>query len=138
MRMASGCLGAHPVRPGRKGTAMERDPDRRAYAFAVGGGTLLWLAAMAASGKREAWDSGLYWIGAYPLAILLAAWLGYEFPRRAWRWGLAIMLAQAATLAVTSLDFSMLPFGLIVFSFLALPLIGAAMLAAWLTRRSEE
>src|SRR3546814_8441071 len=48
------------------------------------------------------------------------------------------MLAQAATLAVTSLDFSMLPFGLIVFSFLALPLIGAAMLAAWLTRRSEE
>src|SRR3546814_14315860 len=93
---------------------------------------------MAASGKREAWDSGLYWIGAYPLAILLAAWLGYEFPRRAWRWGLAIMLAQAATLAVTSLDFSMLPFGLIVFSLLALPLIGAAMLAAWLTRRSEE
>src|SRR3546814_7146991 len=78
--------------------------DLRAYAFAVGGGTLLWLAAMAASGKREAWDSGLYWIGAYPLAILLAAWLGYEFPRRAWRWGLAIMLAQAATLAVTSLD----------------------------------
>src|SRR3546814_1029753 len=102
MRMASGCLGAHPVRPGREGTAMERDPDRRAYAFAVGGGTLLWLAAMAASGKREAWDSGLYWIGAYPLAILLAAWLGYEFPRRAWRWGLAIMLAQAATLAVRS------------------------------------
>src|SRR3546814_7950403 len=68
-----------------RSTAMERDPDRRAYAFAVGGGTLLWLAAMAASGKREAWDSGLYWIGAYPLAILLAAWLGYEFPRRAWR-----------------------------------------------------
>jgi hypothetical protein len=117
---------------------MERDPDRRAYAFAVGGGALLWLAAMAASGKREAWDSGLYWVGAYPLSILLAAWLGYEFPRMAWRWGLAIMLAQAVTLAVTALDFSMLPFGLIVFSNLALPLIGAAVFVARLTRRSES
>ena len=113
---------------------MERRSDRRAYAFAIGGGGVLWLATMAASGKREAWDSGLYWIGAYPLAILLAAWLGYEFPRHAWRWGLAIMLAQAVTLAATSLDFSMLPLGLIVFSILALPLVGAAMLAAWLTR----
>ena len=99
---------------------------------------MLWLAAMAAGGRREAWDSGLYWIGAYPLSILLAAWLGYEFPRMAWRWGLAIMLAQAVTLAVTALDFSMLPFGLIVFSILALPLVGAAVLTARLTRRRES
>ena len=118
---------------------MERDPDRRAYAFAIGGGALLWLAAMAASGRREAWDSGLYWVGAYPLSVLLAAWLGYEFPRKAWRWGLAIMLAQAVTLAVTALDFSMLPLGVIVFSILALPLVGAAMLGArWSGRREER
>src|SRR3546814_13825144 len=70
--MTTGLPGAHPVRPGRKGTAMERDPDRRAYAFAVGGGALLWSAAMAASGQRAAWDSGRYWIGAYPRAILRA------------------------------------------------------------------
>src|SRR3546814_18987087 len=109
---------------------MERDPDRRAYAFAVGGGTLLWLAAMAASGKREAWDSGLYWIGAYPLAILPAAWLGYEFPRRAWRWGLAIMTARAATLAVTPPALSLQPFDLIVFSVYALSLLGGAPVAS--------
>ena len=117
---------------------MQRDPDRRAYAFAIGGGALLWLAAMAASGRREAWDSGLYWVGAYPLSVLLAAWLGYEFPRKAWRWGLAIMLAQAVTLAVTALDFSMLPFGLIVFSILSLPLMAAATIGAWWSRRSER
>jgi len=116
---------------------MERDPDRRAYAFAVGGGALLWLAKMGASGKREAWDSGLYWLGAYPVSVLLAAWLGYEFPRMAWRWGLAIMLTQAVTLAVTALDFSMLPLGLIVFSILALPLVAAAVLGAWWRRRGE-
>src|SRR3546814_5881293 len=70
MRMASGCMGAHPVRPGRKGTAMERDPDRRAYAFAVGGGTLLWLGAVAASGERGAWDSGLSWRSEEPQSEL--------------------------------------------------------------------
>src|SRR3546814_6731131 len=60
MRMASGCLGAHPVCPGRKGTAMERDPDRRAVAFAVGGGPLLGRAEMAARGKRRGGGIRLY------------------------------------------------------------------------------
>ena len=67
------------------------DPDNRAYAFSIVGGVLLWLGAMAASGKREAWDSGLYCVVAYPLAILFAGWLGYEFPDRPWRWALAIL-----------------------------------------------
>ena len=113
---------------------MKQDPDRRAYAFSIGGGVLLWVATMAVGGRREAWDSGLYWIVAYPLAIVLAAWLGYEFPHRAWRWGLAIMLAQAVTLAVTSLEFGMLPLGLIVFAILSLPLMAAAALVARWTR----
>jgi len=122
----------------RMGAAMERHPEGRAYAFAAGGGVLLWLAAMAAGGRREAWDSGLYWVGAYPLSILLAAWLGYEFPRMAWRWGLLIMLAQALTLAVTALDFSLLPLGLIVFSVLSLPLMAAATIGAWWSRRGDS
>ncbi|GAA3930913.1 hypothetical protein [Luteimonas lutimaris] len=116
---------------------MKQDPDRRGYAFAIGGGVLLWLAAMAVGGRREAWDAGVYWVAAYPLAIVLAGWLGYEFPRRAWRWGLAIMLAQAMTLAVTALDFSLLPLGLIVFAVLSLPLMAAAVLVARWTRRSQ-
>ncbi len=117
---------------------MNRDPDRRAYAFAIGGGVLLWLATMAVGGTREAWDSGLYWVATYPLSILLAAWLGYEFPRMAWRWGLVIMLAQAVTLAATAADFSMLPLGLIVFSILALPLVAAGVLGAWWRRRESR
>src|SRR3546814_20799180 len=70
MRMASGCLGAHPVRPGRKGTPMERDPDRPAYSFAAAGCTLLWLAALDARGQPAAWDSGPFVFCAAPLALL--------------------------------------------------------------------
>ncbi len=117
---------------------MRPGPDARAYAVAIGGGVLLWLASMAVGGKREAWDSGVYWVAAYPLAIALAGWLGYEFPDRAWRWGVAIMLAQAVTLAVTALDFSMLPLGLVVFAILPLPLVAAATLVARRTRRRDS
>src|SRR5688572_7660593 len=45
---------------------------RTAYAIAIIGGALLWLAATLISGKREAWDSSLYWTVAYPLSIVLA------------------------------------------------------------------
>lgn len=117
---------------------MKPGPDRRAYALAIGGGVLLWVATMAVGGRREAWDSRLYWIAAYPLAIALAAWLGYRFPRRAWRWGLAIMLGQAVMLAVTSLEFGMLPLGFIVFAILALPLVAVAVLVAWSVARLER
>ena len=108
------------------------------YAFAIGGGALLWLATSALSGRNEAWDSSLYWSGAYPLSILLAGALGYAFAQRPWRWGLAVMLAQAATLALTSGDFSLLPLGLILFGILALPAVGVAQLAARIRLRGES
>lgn len=111
--------------------------DGLAWAIAIIGGIVLWLATMAIGGKREAWDSGLYWSVAYPLAIVLAAWLGYRFSERPWRWALAIMLAQALTLAATAASFGLLPLGMIVFSILALPLIAAAVLAARLRRRRK-
>ena len=41
-----------------------------AYAAAIAGGAILWLAVTIISGKKEAWDSSLYWAAAYPLAIV--------------------------------------------------------------------
>jgi hypothetical protein len=106
-----------------------------AYLAAAVGGALLWLAAALAGGKTEAWDSSLYWVVAYPAAIVLAAVLGYWAPHRAWRWGLTIMLVQAVVLTLSAADFTLLPLGLILFAILALPPIGAAGLAARISRR---
>jgi hypothetical protein len=60
----------------------------------------------------------------------LAAFLGYRVPESQWRWGLAVMLAQAVVLILGSSDFGFLPRGLILFSVLALPAIGLAKLMA--------
>jgi hypothetical protein len=65
----------------------------RAYVLAIAGGAILWLLAAAAGGRIEAWDSPLYWSVAYPLGVVLAGILGYAFPKRAWRWALAVTAA---------------------------------------------
>ncbi|ODU51270.1 MAG: hypothetical protein ABS92_00430 [Thiobacillus sp. SCN 63-374] len=97
-----------------------------AWIAAFAGGAVLWLVAAGVSGKREAWDSSIYWTVAYPLGIGLAGGLGYWIPEKPWRWGLAVMLAQALVLFVSGSDFGLLPLGLIVFSMLALPTVGVA------------
>lgn len=111
---------------------------KTAYTIAIVGGAVLWLATVAISGRREAWDSSHYWTVAYPLSIVLAGVLGYRFPEKPWRWGLAVMFPQAVVLAFAARDFSLLPLGLILFAFLALPGIGFAYLAAWLRRQRAD
>lgn len=106
-----------------------------AYTIAALGGSLLWLLGMWLGGRQEAWDSPLYWTVCYPLALVFAAAIGWHVPERAWRWGLAIMLAQAVVLAATAGDFNLLPLGLMLFAVLALPLMGTASIAASLCRR---
>lgn len=109
-----------------------------AYAAAIAGGALLWFATTGISGKTEAWDSSLYWTVAYPLAIGLAGGLAYWAPEKPWRWGLAVMLAQAVALVIVGADFSLLPLGLILFSVLALPAVGLAQLLARIRLRNEK
>lgn len=115
-----------------------KDKAAWAYTAAIVGGALLWLVTAAITGRREAWDSGLYWTAAYPLSIALAGALGYWIPQRPWRWALATLLAQAAVLAVAGSDLTLLPLGLIMFSVLALPAIGVARVAASIRLRRDQ
>jgi peptidoglycan/LPS O-acetylase OafA/YrhL len=109
-----------------------------AYAIAIVGGALLWLAATLVSGKREAWDSSLYWTVAYPLSIVLAGWLGYRYPKNPWRWGLSIFLAQAVALAFAGGDYGMLPLGMILFAVISLPAVALACVGARFGSRKDE
>ena len=105
--------------------------DTQPYLIAILGGASLWLLTSLISGRAEAWDAPMYWTVTYPLAILLAGVLGYRAPRRAWRWGLLVMLVQAPVLMLTSgSSMSLLPLGLALFAVLSLPAIAAATFGA--------
>jgi peptidoglycan/LPS O-acetylase OafA/YrhL len=113
--------------------------DRIAYAVALAGGALLWIATARLAGRTEAWDAPMYWTITYPLAIGLAGAVGFLAPRRAWRWGIAVFLAQAVALAVAASSFGLMPLGMILFAALSLPAIAVAAGAARLSpRRADE
>lgn len=91
-------------------------------ALSVAAGLLLWLMAAEFGGRREAWDSPLYWLGAYPLALLICALLGYGFPGRPKLWAFALFAAQFAGMVLRSEEISgLLPLGLVAFAVIALP-----------------
>jgi hypothetical protein len=107
----------------------------RSYVVSMSGGAILWLLTALFSGRREAWDSSLYWTVTYPLCLALSGWLAYRDPVRPWRWALATMLVQPLVMVVTSGgSFGLLPLGLVLFAILALPAILVAQIGARLRR----
>ena len=99
----------------------------QAYFAAIVAGAALWQGTAMLGGRREAWDSSLYWMVAYPLAMVVAGVLAYAHPVRPWRWALSAMLVQAVVMVVGSgSDFGLLPLGLIMFAVLAIPPMGVA------------
>lgn len=114
----------------------DRSLDRKAYLVCLGGGAVLWLLTTLLTGRSEAWDSPYYWSLVYPMSILLAGIVAYHAPRRAWRWGLAVMLVQALVMVVTSGgSFGLLPLGLLLFGVLSLPAMALAVLVAMVRTR---
>ena len=107
----------------------QRSTPPVAIAFTVG--NLLWFVASAISGKREPWDSSLYWVVAYPLAILVSGAIGYHYPARSWRWAVVLFEAQFVAMCIRNGEIGNLwPIGMLLFVVVALPAMFAARLAA--------
>jgi peptidoglycan/LPS O-acetylase OafA/YrhL len=117
---------------------MKESSSRLAYGIAIVAGTTLWLTTSAIGGKREPWDSSIYWTVTYPAAIALAGLLGYVFPERPWRWAVIVIFMQAAVMVIAGSGFGLLPLGLILLTVLSLPAVVLAKLAAKLRLRRED
>ena len=102
---------------------------------AAAGGALIWVLISTASGKKEAWDSDLYFSVGMPAVCLLAALLGFLEPKRTWRWGAAPLAGQFLAMLLMVGPGNLLPLGLIVFGVLAIPPILVARLGAYLRNR---
>lgn len=113
-----------------------KDNARFAYTVAIVGGVLLWMVTAALSDRIEAWDAPLYWKTAYPLGLAVAGVLGYLVPRKPWRWGLALMLAQGVMPVFGGAGLGLFPLALIMMSVLAVPPMLAALLGSRLRRRA--
>lgn len=109
------------------------------YSMAFLGGLLLMFLAAEVSGRREAWDSGLYWALFYPLSVLACGFFGWLFPERPWRWALAFFVGQCLAMLLRNGEIgNLFPLGLILFGILSLPGIALARLGAKIRGRTPD
>ena len=73
-------------------------PPRTALLVSIAIGMALEIGVTLASGRREAWDAGVYWSAGLPLAVLGAAAIGYLARGRGWLATALIVPAQVATM----------------------------------------
>lgn len=88
-----------------------------------------------ASGRRESWDSGAYWLFGLPVMVLAAfgcGWMDREHPVRV---GYAPFAGQFATMLLRTGMGSLFVLGLIFIAVLGLAGVAAAMLGSRLARR---
>lgn len=112
---------------------MKRLPILYGTAFAAG--MLVWVLITMFSGRREAWDSEMYFSFGIPVLCLAAAVLGFLEPQQPWRWGLTPMLGQAVWMFSSQGVGNLWPLGLAAFGMCAIPLIVTARIGAGLSKR---
>ena len=109
-----------------------------ATATTMGVGVISWAYIAWAGGRREAWDSELYFVLAIPAIALTAAIVSFFVPQRFWRWAMLPFAGQALAAFLQNPTANLLPLGLIVFAILgAICLMPAALGAAlgrWASR----
>ncbi len=106
-----------------------------AFTLAFVAGFAACLAVTVVTGRKEAWDSSLYFVAAMPAMTVAALALGYWFPAGAWRWALGIALGQSVAMAIGGGSLSLWPLALIAMTVLSLPQLAAALVASTFSPR---
>jgi len=104
-----------------------------ADAAMAGMGFALWVLIPIFTGRREAWDSSIYFTVGIPALSAVSGLLGYLLPNHWWHFGLAAFLSQAIYIIVKGPTANMLPPGLVVLAVFCVPYLAAACLGARLS-----
>ncbi len=101
----------------------------------AGMGAVAWVAVSMLEGRREAWDSPLYFTYALPVLALTVAVVAYLVPVRIWRWARFPFWAQALLAFLQNPTANLLPLGLILFSVFGAVCLVPATIGAEIGRR---
>jgi hypothetical protein len=116
-------------------------PRSVAIALSVATGALLELVIGALSGRREAWDSAIYWTQGLPVAMLAAGLIGFVSARRDWLWTAAVVPSQVTAMMFRNGDIlgslGLWPLMVALTSVLSAPFVVAAFLGSRFRRRPD-
>lgn len=111
---------------------------RQQHAVAIAAGFGICLAIALISGRREPWDSGLYFVVGIPLMCLVVAWLAHQYPIRAWRWTLSMALGQSLALALGGGSLTLWPLALVAMVVVSIPQFLAGFIASRMGARAAR
>jgi hypothetical protein len=109
-----------------------------AYAIAAVAGAAGWIAIAQVAGRREAWDSELYFTWFLPSLALIIAALAFWNPDRIWRWAFVPFAAQALVAFAQNPTGSLMPMGLVVFGIYGAVCLVPAWAGAAMRRRVDR
>lgn len=108
------------------------------YATAALAGLVVCLAITITTGRKEAWDSGVYFVVGIPLMCVLIFALSYLFPIRAWRWTLSMAVGQSVAVALGGGSLSLWPLSIVAITVVSLPQLVAGSVASTLAKRKAS
>ena len=103
---------------------------RQQHAVAIAAGFGICMAVGLISGRREPWDSALYFTVGIPLMCLVIARLAYQYPARAWRWTLSMALGQSLALVLGGGSLTLWPLAIVAMIVVSLPQFLAGLIAS--------
>ena len=109
--------------------------DASFYLAAIACGVVTWVLVSAASGRAEAWESGLYFSVGMPVVCAASAALGFLEPRRPWRWGVMPLVGQFLWMLLTQGPGNLLPLGVLVFGVFCVPPVITARVGAFVASK---
>jgi hypothetical protein len=105
------------------------------YLAAAVCGAAIWILIALASGRKEAWDSGLYFSVGIPVVCLISLAFAFLEPNRSWRWGVLPLVGQFVWMLLSQGPGNLLPLGVVVFGVFSVPSIIAAWIGAFIAKR---
>lgn len=109
--------------------------DYLLYFASAAFGAAVWIAITQASGRREAWDSELYFIVGVPAMCIVAFLFALRRPKEWLLWGILPLAGQFFWLLISQGVGNLLPLGVIAFGVMSVPSVVAARIGAAIVRR---
>ena len=116
----------------------ELGSDPIAFALSALTGFAVCFGITLVTGRKEAWDSGLYFTLGIPIMCVIAFGLGWKFPEKAWRWALGIAIGQSVAMLLGGGSLSLWPLAIVAMIILSLPQLAAALLGSGLARKGSR
>jgi len=98
-------------------------------------GLVVCLGITIATGRKEAWDSDVYFLVGIPVMCSLIFAISYLFPLRAWRWTLGMAFGQSVAIALGGGSLSLWPLSIVAMTILSVPQWITGLVASKLAQR---